>query len=233
MNYHLNVNEVFGPTIQGEGIHAGRLVSFVRLAGCNLACSWCDTPYSWDWERFDKREESHAWTVEELAQAIDNFAVERVIITGGEPLLQQRGIKALANLVPHLKFEIETNGTVLPNQSLADAINLFVVSPKLAHSGDNEETRIKHAPMQAFAAMAWMGQATFKFVAQSESDLASISELSHRFHIPHESIWVMPEGIDAETHLNNLQAIADAVIARGWNLTTRLHVLAWGNRRKV
>ena len=54
----LNVNEIFGPTIQGEGPHTGRLVGFLRLAGCNLACSWCDTPYSWDWTKYDKAEES-------------------------------------------------------------------------------------------------------------------------------------------------------------------------------
>ena len=57
MSRLLPVSEVFGPTIQGEGPHAGRRVYFVRLGGCNLSCSWCDSAYTWDGETYDLREE--------------------------------------------------------------------------------------------------------------------------------------------------------------------------------
>ena len=49
----LPLSEVFGPTFQGEGPHAGRRCAFVRLGGCNLSCEWCDTPYTWDATRYD------------------------------------------------------------------------------------------------------------------------------------------------------------------------------------
>jgi 7-carboxy-7-deazaguanine synthase len=55
----LVVSEVFGPTIQGEGPHAGQRAAFVRLGGCNLTCTWCDTAYTWDARRYDLRAELH------------------------------------------------------------------------------------------------------------------------------------------------------------------------------
>ena len=53
----LAVSEIFGPTLQGEGPSSGRRAMFLRLAGCNLSCSWCDTAYTWDWSRYDKKAE--------------------------------------------------------------------------------------------------------------------------------------------------------------------------------
>lgn len=230
---HLNVNEIFGPTIQGEGIHAGRLVGFLRLAGCNLACSWCDTPYSWDWDRFDKRSESHRWDIADVVQVLDDMAVERVVVTGGEPMLQQKGIVELAKHLPMIDFEIETNGTIAPNESTNDAVALYTVSPKLSHAGDELDKRLNVRSMAAFAERAWDGQAVFKFVVGVPADLDEVYEIVSTYKLPRETVWVMPEGFEIASHLKHLQDIADHVVMRGWNLTTRLHLLAWGSKRGV
>ena len=66
----LVVSEIFGPTIQGEGQYAGQLVAFIRLGGCNLACSWCDTPYTWDASRFDLRNEMTRTPVNEILERV-------------------------------------------------------------------------------------------------------------------------------------------------------------------
>ena len=81
------VSEQFGPTIQGEGPYAGRTVQFLRTGGCNLSCSWCDTPYTWDGENYDLRAELHPKTV---AQIVEDAIPDMImVISGGEPLLHQ------------------------------------------------------------------------------------------------------------------------------------------------
>src|SRR5687768_9454687 len=91
----LVVSEVFGPTWQGEGPSLGRRAGFVRLGRCNLACSWCDTPYTWDWDRFDPAVELTRMSVDAIADRIASMEVPLVVITGGEPLLQQSHLAPL------------------------------------------------------------------------------------------------------------------------------------------
>lgn len=228
---HYNINEIFGPTIQGEGPHMGQRVGFVRVAGCNLSCSWCDTPYSWDWERFDRAAESHPMTVEEIADQVKKARVERIVLTGGEPMMQQRLIPALYEATGCL-IDVETNGTRVPLEGLEDAVDLFNVSPKLSHAQDPAERRIVDKAMDAYAALAKRGKAIFKFVAEKPEDLEEIRSILDRYSIPDSAVWIMPEGMTIEQHLRHLQEIADAVVDAGFNLTTRIHVLAWETVRK-
>ena len=80
----LPISEVFGPTLQGEGPHAGRTVQFIRLGGCNLSCSWCDTPYTWDASRFNLRQELTPMSVQEILDRI--IPGVPIVLSGGEPL---------------------------------------------------------------------------------------------------------------------------------------------------
>lgn len=221
----LNVNEVFGPTVQGEGPAAGRRAAFLRLAGCNLDCSWCDTPYSWDWKRHDRDSEVHKMTPVEIERELPD--VPLLIVTGGEPMLQQPGLIELFHRLPGREIHVETNGTIRPKTYRP---MMFVVSPKLASA---DVTRPREVPeaMTAFAELAWAGRAVFKFVVTGLEDFAEIRRLVGRYRVPDSSVWVMPEGADSETHLKNLRALADRVVDEGWNLTARLHVLAWGSER--
>jgi hypothetical protein len=74
-------------------------------------------------------------------------------------------------------------------------------------------------------------RAAFKFVVVSPADFDEIDHIARRAGIPPTSIWVMPEGTDARTIAKRTALLADAALARGWNMTTRLHVLAWGDER--
>lgn len=227
---YLNVNEIFGPTIQGEGIHTGHRVGFLRLAGCNLACVWCDTPYSWDWKRYNKDEESHKMSIEEVAEQIRPMNVNRLIVTGGEPMLQQRNFPAIKEATDCL-LDIETNGTIAPKDEIVDSVDMFVCSVKLAHAGDPVDMRIKHDALVAFAHLASAGKAIFKFVAQQESDFAEIEGIIAGAAIPTESVWIMPEGANTQLQLETMRRITEPVINRGWNLSPRIHTLIWDTNR--
>ena len=224
---------MFAPTVQGEGINTGQVVGFLRLANCNLACSWCDTPYSWDWKRYDKSAETTEMDLADIANTIKTWNVPRVIITGGEPLMQQEEIYKLIVMCPDVKFDIETNGTITPLLTLSDLVDTFNVSPKLSHSGDIWKKRIKDNALMQFANLAQDGKAHFKFVCETVNDLNEVELLAQEFDIPNSAIWIMPEGTNAETIVFRLEKLADAVVAKRYNLTTRLHVLAWGHRRAV
>jgi organic radical activating enzyme len=221
----LVVSEVFGPTVQGEGPSLGRRAGFVRLGRCNLACSWCDTPYTWDWSRFDPAAELRRWPVSEIVAAVEAMDVPMVVVTGGEPLLQQTALVSLLEaMAGRWRIEVETAGTIAPRPELVSLVDRFNVSPKLANSGNPSSQRVRPEALAAFMAT---GAAVFKFVV---ADVAELDEVA-AFGV--EPVWVMPEGTSAAVLHERLSALADAVIDRGWNLTTRLHVEIWGDKRGV
>ena len=127
----LVVSEVFGPTFQGEGPSTGHRAAFVRLGRCNLTCTWCDTPYTWDWERFDPSVELSRRTVAALLAEIEAMAPEIVVVTGGEPLLQQRRLvplvaacaeRGLDTMLTAARAMAKTGGEFLVDEGLQRAV---------------------------------------------------------------------------------------------------------------
>lgn len=232
------ISETFAPTIQGEGAHAGERVGFIRLANCNLACSWCDTPYSWDWKNHNKRNETTEWADHAITSLFrewyDKESIRRVIITGGEPMMQQDSlIAALFPMPINVKFDIETNGTIAPKDDLARMIDLFVVSPKLSHSGDLKGKRLKETPLLAYASLARTGKAIFKFVICTPSDIEEVESIIDGFGIPRAKVWLMPEGTEPEDIVSGMQWLAPLAVKYGFNLSPRLHTIIWGKKRGV
>jgi 7-carboxy-7-deazaguanine synthase len=226
----LLVAEMFGPTVQGEGPSCGRQALFVRLSRCNLSCPGCDTPYTWDWTRFDSSAQTRRIFGSDILRWVLTHPTELVVVTGGEPLLQQDALLPVATALAAAgrRVEVETNGTVAPLPALVAAVTGFNVSPKLATfaAPRDHERRVNS---QALRALAGTGRAVFKFVVSSVDDLDEVSDLQHRFHL--RPVWVMPEGTTTERLVAVMREIADEVVRRGWNLSTRLHVLLWGDER--
>jgi organic radical activating enzyme len=156
--------------------------------------------------------------------------VSRIVITGGEPMLQQSRF-SLIQEATGCKLDIETNGTRMPTDDAIAAVDLFCVSPKLAHAGDPEAQRLKPEVLKKFAELSKQGKALFKFVAKDVSDFREIKEFIAAGEIPKDAVWIMPEGADFASQIITTKQIAEAVIAEGWHLSPRLHVLIWSSER--
>src|SRR2546430_2150398 len=206
----LTVCEMFGPTFQGEGPAAGTRAVFVRLSGCNRDCGWCDTPYTWDWTRYNRAEQSQRMPIDQIVSWALNHDAKLMVITGGEPLLQQRRLLPVTTALAGAGWgvQIETNGTVSPTAQLVETVTAFNVSPKLANSGVPQRRRIRPDALKSFVVT---GRAVFKFVVTGPGDLDEVGELVDRFGL--HPVWIMPEGTGADTVLAGLRELADPVLA--------------------
>lgn len=224
--------EIFA-SVQGEGVTCGLPSVFVRLGLCNERCSFCDTPYTWDWRRYDPKTEMVPLEVEEVAQRVverAGEAIRNVVLTGGEPMLQARELAALAGRLraEGFRIEVETNGTVRPSEELANAVDQWNVSPKLASSENPRSRREIPAALEWFARDA---NAYWKFVVISRDDLPEIQDLVDRYRVPKERVILMPEGTDHETLSDRSRWLAGACQEKGFRLGTRLHIFLWGATR--
>lgn len=226
---------------QGEGATAGKPAVFLRLHHCNLDCGWCDTPYTWNRAMREYYEEREKWSIEKTVETIASkwkasvyhgSAEPRLIITGGEPLLQQKGIVELLNCpeFSHWHIEVETNGTIAPLPPLLCRIQ-WNCSPKLANSGVPLERRLYPDVLRVFT----HGNTYFKFVVQNENDIDEIigDYLPHLAGFPRSRIFISPEGRDTET----LDAVIDRTSGRvskeGFVLGDRLQIRRYGDKRRT
>lgn len=231
---NLSVSEVFGPTWQGEGPSAGEPCMFLRLARCNLDCSWCDTPYTWDWTgrngtKYDPTVEVHRPENDELYQSLTEPGVELIVLTGGEPLLQQRRLVPLLQRLVGAghRIEVETNGTVAPTDQLALWVHRFVVSPKMANSGVAYNRAILPDVLAVFNAMP--AKAVLKFVVATVNDVGEAGQIATM--APDLQVWVMPEGRDPATLVEHLRAVRVAAMTNRFRVSTRLQIEVFGDER--
>lgn len=231
-------------TLQGEGVSMGVPSIFIRSSLCNLHCSWCDTDYTWNWEgtpwnhendtKYKKSEYITEIPIEKVASQVQTYPCKNLILTGGEPLLQQPAwlalIKHLRAIDPGYRFEVETNGTQLPTTEMADAIDQWNISPKLSNSGNNPQLRDNAKAMSFFAASP---TAYFKFVIQNPDDLGETQALEEKYNLPRPRILLMPEGRTEKILQQRRLWLADLCRDQGYRFSDRLHIQLWGSKRGV
>lgn len=229
----MNVSGIFY-TIQGEGIYIGVPSVFVRLSGCNLRCSWCDTPYtSWNPENNQKiiRE------VVQTALFAGGEKCDHIVITGGEPMIGPGQLRVLVDefICAGKQVTIETNGTIY-NHSIKPT--LWSISPKLSNSApgpEHEKERDIHQrnntldEIPRFLQSGVMCQ--FKFVVQRREDLIEIQDVIRQCVIPANRVILMPEGITPEAMVERGRLCAELAKETGYRVTPRYHVSLWGNER--
>ncbi|MBL8068532.1 MAG: 7-carboxy-7-deazaguanine synthase QueE [Armatimonadetes bacterium] len=233
----LRISEVFG-SVQGEGGFIGVPTTFIRVSGCNLRCTWCDTPYA-SWEP-----EGPKVDVGDLVEQARQIGNTHVVLTGGEPMLFDPIEELAARLAQDgRKVTVETAGTVF--RSLPGA--LMSISPKPAHSTPPPETpggwaaRHEAARFQP-AVVARLMQAhpyQLKFVVKPEEE-DSIAEVQSMLRdiagcleaeIPNEHVFLMPEGRDAATILRRMRRLVPHCQQTGFRLAPRLQIDLFGDTR--
>ena len=229
--------EIFA-SLQGEGPSQGRPCAFVRLSRCNLACVWCDTAYTWRFEgdnrphraqlTYERKANQVTLDEEEAAQRIAALGQPRLVVTGGEPLLQAPALARMLAFLPDMRVEIETNGTVAPPPALDALVAQYNVSPKLAHSGNPADLALPPERLRAWAAEP---RAAFKFVVAESADVEEVLELAERFAIPRERVWLMAEGTDAATLEAREAWLAPLCLEHGLTLSKRMHIQLYGDTR--
>lgn len=222
------VSEIF-QSVQGEGPSAGLRCIFVRLATCNLRCAWCDTRYSWDFANYDYATEVTTWSIEALGERIVESGETRLVITGGEPLIQQDLLARLCQgLPPELRIEVETNGTLVPSESLCARVDQWNVSPKLSNSGEISERRFNASALERLRAT---GRAWLKLVTAGADDSAEAAGLARTLRWPAERVMLMPLAATAE----DLALVGPPVLRSaeklGFGYSPRLHLELFGGQR--
>ncbi|WP_374529897.1 7-carboxy-7-deazaguanine synthase QueE [Novosphingobium sp.] len=229
--------EIFA-SLQGEGPSIGRPVAFVRLSRCNLACTWCDTAYTWRFEgdnrphrddqAFARQANQVVLDEADVAARIMALGQDRLVITGGEPLLQGAALARMVALLDGVSVEIETNGTVAPHPALDSQVAQYNVSVKLKHSGNPVESAQIPERLAEWSAKP---QAYFKFVIAQPADLDEVLGLIETYAIPPARVYVMPEGTDSETLRARSRWLAPLALEHGLRFTDRLHIHLYGDTR--
>lgn len=229
--------EIFA-SLQGEGPSVGLPVAFVRLSRCNLACTWCDTAYTWRFEgdnrphrdgiAFERKANQVTLSPEDTAARIAALGQKRLVITGGEPLLQAGALAEMLAHLPDISVEIETNGTVAPPARLDIRVDQYNVSPKLAHSGNPADLALIPERLDAWASEP---RAFLKFVVASPEDVAEVVELQQRYRFRPGQVFLMPEGTDSATLRARQAWLSELCLKHGFRMSDRLHIHLYGDTR--
>ncbi len=229
--------EIFA-SLQGEGPSAGMPVAFIRLSRCNLACTWCDTAYTWHFEgdnrphrdnmTFDRKANQIKLSPAEAAAKIAALGQKRLVITGGEPLMQCGPLADMLAILPDIEVEIETNGTTRPNAHVDIRVDQYNVSPKLGHSGNPREAAIIPERMDFYASDP---RAFFKFVIAEPVDVEEVLALQRSYGIPAKRTFLMAEGTTSQDLRERQVWLSDLCLEYGLRMSDRLHIHLYGDTR--
>lgn len=213
----MKISEVYY-SVQGEGPQLGMPAWFIRFAGCNLDCSWCDSKFAKKGKRM---------SIDKLVNDI-NYINEltlsnnckNVIITGGEPFIAN-DLSKLIKLLNYWDYKVyvETNGTIYKQDVIGFAT--FIVSPKLQYLN----------PKYIEALRKWSNVGSFKFVIGSKKDFDQAVDLCKQLN-KFNDVYFMPMGTTEKVLKNRMLKMAEWIKELGWGqLTPRLQIYLWKLKR--
>lgn len=237
----IRISEIFGPTIQGEGVLIGLPTVFVRTGGCDYRCSWCDSLHAVD-SAF--RDSWLPMSVDDIWQQVTRLSGGRpltVSLSGGNPAIQPLGPLIARGHGEGFRFALETQGSIA-KPWFAD-LDVLVLSPKPPSSGmETDWDALQHCLELADG----KPETVLKFVVFDDADYLFAKEAAARH--PHLPVYLQPgnhtppkgsednAGIDLDGINDRMLWLIDKVTADGWfaaRVLPQLHVILWGNRRGV
>ena len=228
--------EIFA-SLQGEGPSAGVPVAFIRLSRCNLACTWCDTAYTWRFDdarphrdnvAYDRKANQIALSPKEAAQKVAALGQRRLVITGGEPLMQCGPLADMLAELPDIEVEIETNGTTRASAHVDIRVDQYNVSPKLAHSGNASELALMPERLDHYASDP---RAFFKFVIAQPADVEEVLALQREYRFTPGHVFLMAEGTTSEALRTRQEWLSALCLEHGFRMSDRLHIHLYGDER--
>ena len=215
----MKVSEIFH-SIEGEGIEIGRQEIFIRLAECNLRCTWCDTKYA--------LEKGKEMSVDDVITEVARYPCKSVSITGGEPLLQKEELSELVQRLKKLDYwiQINTNGTIF-DEKIFRLANLISMDCKCPSSGMKSDSEILKRTRELFNS-----KTQFKFVIANKKDFEHAKKIISSFLYKASHVVFQPEWNSRKKFTRRL---VDHV--KKDNLNVRIIIqqqkVIWGIKRKV
>lgn len=227
MTDSIKINEIFY-SLQGEGRFVGAPSVFIRLSGCPLRCSWCDTKYALD------DQSGLDYTTAQIKKIIEPYPCSHIVITGGEPMVSP----SLVMLCEHIKnsgyhITIETSGISFVGELKCD---LMSISPKLSNSIPcksplTEEHKKGMLDKECLSRLMRAYNYQLKFVVDKPQDLDEIAQLLEEIKPNPDNIFLMPQATEPVEYQTKLKWISEVCKSSGFNLGLRLQVVLWANQR--
>lgn len=237
------VLEIFGPTVQGEGMVIGRKTMFVRTAGCDYRCAWCDSAFTWDGSA---KSQIVLLGAEDIWQELHRLGGDRcshVTISGGNPALLPQ-LSPLISLLRErgMTTAVETQGSRW--QDWLMEIDEVTLSPKPPSSGMNTDWNVLDKMIHRLSSRPHPYAVSLKIVIFDDTDLAYARSVQQRY--PEQKLFLQTG--NPEVHSLDTEGQAAALLARyEWlihrvmedeqlndvRVLPQLHTLVWGNKRGV
>lgn len=237
------VMEIFGPTFQGEGMVIGQKTMFVRTAGCDYSCTWCDSSFTWDGSGRDMIRQMDADEIWSEMRALGGDGFSYVTISGGNPAL----LKNLSGLVELLKENkisvcLETQGSKWQDWFLK--IDALTLSPKPPSSGMKTNFEVLDQIVSGLKENGSLKNASLKIVVFDAGDYEYAKLVYQRYPELPFFLQVGNDDIETEDQMKLMSSLVDKyewlinkvmcdIEMKNVRVLPQLHVYVWGNKRGV